>query len=575
MDRSSGSVDNITMRPKKLFKSNSNDSEINESLHSVDCELHMRSLSYLDLSAGPDQNMVDSLKHENIHLTDRLHIANNEIDNLILEKKQLEKAIAHQNQQIATLKQICSSPKHNLRSNLLSSRRISRMTLADSSRFSTPDTNNHKEELNVSSQSHTLKCCADLQKKVDPSNTSNESNTLEAEAQEKLISCDCQNVSSHNIQSLHREIVRLTEQLSHSSLIITEYETKLSQAVSVIAEYDAKFRLSVTSMAGYETKIGLYTSQIEALFTELRKDKITEEKNTQTNHRLDLPLSVPELGLPSETSHPQSLSMAQHQMFLPKVTAAVKTPDKLASTQKQKEMESNQQHPSPAVAPACEPENPENPARVETQKKMQPNQHQLSPSVTSVSNPENHTGAQKHKKVQPESAHRCDGVKSSAQASNKHIEDENVKAKDSEQQPWVDVKKKQGRRPTSMCGTAGPAVTSLKAVEERKYIHLWNMVSGIEEIREYLRHLCPSATCTVHELKPRGDYKSYKIGVPLAHYDMLFSMDVWPINARMKAWVSYRIRDRTISSHMTTGGTTAKTNSPRPFRGRPSDGAAT
>lgn len=179
MDDSSGSVNNVTMRPKKLFKSTSSEYEQNLSLHSVDSELHMRSLGYLDLSTGPDQDVVDNLKQQTLFLTDKLQIANNEIDNLLLEKHQLENVIAQQNQQIATLKEICRSPKHNLRSNVKSNRRMSRMLLADRSRFSTPDTYNQKEDLDSSSQSLSLKCCTDLQKNVSLNSTTNKPYTSE------------------------------------------------------------------------------------------------------------------------------------------------------------------------------------------------------------------------------------------------------------------------------------------------------------------------------------------------------------------------------------------------------------
>ncbi|KAI5647019.1 phosphotyrosine interaction domain (PTB/PID) domain-containing protein [Phthorimaea operculella] len=40
------------------------------------------------------------------------------------------------------------------------------------------------------------------------------------------------------------------------------------------------------------------------------------------------------------------------------------------------------------------------------------------------------------------------------------------------------------------CGTAGPGVTTLRAVESVKSIHLWNMESGAEEIRAYLKSIC-------------------------------------------------------------------------------------
>lgn len=101
---------------------------------------------------------------------------------------------------------------------------------------------------------------------------------------------------------------------------------------------------------------------------------------------------------------------------------------------------------------------------------------------------------------------------------------------------WQEVRSRKKRFSSVRC-TAGPQVTSLRAVEYRKYIHLWNMASGVDEIRAYLQLLCPEKNCTVEELKPKGEYKSYKIGVPQELYEKCLSAEVWPENARVKAWL--------------------------------------
>lgn len=109
---------------------------------------------------------------------------------------------------------------------------------------------------------------------------------------------------------------------------------------------------------------------------------------------------------------------------------------------------------------------------------------------------------------------------------------------------WVIVKKQKKRRPSPLCGIADPAAIKLRAVVALKYIHLWNMASDAEDIRQYLNQLYPADTCIVEELKLRRDYKSYKIGVPLAQYDQYFSTNVWPINAKIKPWINYRRTSR-------------------------------
>lgn len=104
---------------------------------------------------------------------------------------------------------------------------------------------------------------------------------------------------------------------------------------------------------------------------------------------------------------------------------------------------------------------------------------------------------------------------------------------------WQEVRSRKKRFSSVRC-TAGPDVTTLRAVEYRKYIHLWNMASGKEEVSAYLKTLCLGNTFTVEELKPKGEYKSYKIGVPQELYEKCISAEVWPENARVKAWLFRR-----------------------------------
>lgn len=105
---------------------------------------------------------------------------------------------------------------------------------------------------------------------------------------------------------------------------------------------------------------------------------------------------------------------------------------------------------------------------------------------------------------------------------------------------WKTVGPKRQKRQISLRCTAGPTVTTLKAVEYRKYIHLWNMESGADDVRDYLRNLCPNGTSTVEELKSKGDYKSFKLGVPAFYFEKCLSVDVWPENARVKMWLFRR-----------------------------------
>ncbi|KAI8434147.1 hypothetical protein MSG28_012272 [Choristoneura fumiferana] len=117
---------------------------------------------------------------------------------------------------------------------------------------------------------------------------------------------------------------------------------------------------------------------------------------------------------------------------------------------------------------------------------------------------------------------------------------------------WQEVRYRKNRF-SSVRGTAGPEATPLRAVEYRKYIHLWNMVSDADEIRAYLRSLSPESLCTVEELRPKGEYKSYKIGVPAVQYERCLSADVWPANARIRPWLFRKPHPKGLNSSLGLG----------------------
>ncbi|KAF9809275.1 hypothetical protein SFRURICE_015738 [Spodoptera frugiperda] len=118
------------------------------------------------------------------------------------------------------------------------------------------------------------------------------------------------------------------------------------------------------------------------------------------------------------------------------------------------------------------------------------------------------------------------------------------------EEQWIEVKRKRRRHSNFLCGTAGPGVTHLKAVDARKWFHLWNMESSADDIRKYLIHLLPDVSCTVEELIPKGNYKSFKIGVPLEHYETIYTSNAWPLNARIKPWFTLKSRIRGNSNNV-------------------------
>lgn len=124
-------------------------------------------------------------------------------------------------------------------------------------------------------------------------------------------------------------------------------------------------------------------------------------------------------------------------------------------------------------------------------------------------------------------------------SSNFALESSNVANNERQDAPegeFIKVTRRKRQYSSVRC-TAAPDATPLRAVEYRKYIHLWNMASGVEDVRAFLQSLCPNTTCTVDELKPKGEYKSFKIGVPPALFETCLSADLWPDNARVRPWL--------------------------------------
>ncbi|CAH2092333.1 unnamed protein product [Euphydryas editha] len=84
-----------------------------------------------------------------------------------------------------------------------------------------------------------------------------------------------------------------------------------------------------------------------------------------------------------------------------------------------------------------------------------------------------------------------------------------------------DVKRRKSRGHESMRGTSKSFTCGI-------------MASGVDEILQYLGQLCPVGSSTIQELQSKGNYKSYKNGVPVDFCTKCFSTDVWPVNARIK-----------------------------------------
>lgn len=105
---------------------------------------------------------------------------------------------------------------------------------------------------------------------------------------------------------------------------------------------------------------------------------------------------------------------------------------------------------------------------------------------------------------------------------------------------WKQVKYRRGRTvPTGVLrGTAKPGTTLLEASERRQYIHLYYVRQGTssDQVRDHLTSICNSDVCTVEMLKSRGDYASFKLGVPSKMAGLILDTQNWAEDICVKPW---------------------------------------
>lgn len=109
------------------------------------------------------------------------------------------------------------------------------------------------------------------------------------------------------------------------------------------------------------------------------------------------------------------------------------------------------------------------------------------------------------------------------------------------QAEWTVVERtKRGRTslPGVLRGTAAPGTTSLRASEPWRYLHLYYVQEGttVEQVRAHLQSICGDSDCTVEELKSRGRYSSFKLGVPLKMADRVMLPTNWAEDICVKPW---------------------------------------
>lgn len=87
-------------------------------------------------------------------------------------------------------------------------------------------------------------------------------------------------------------------------------------------------------------------------------------------------------------------------------------------------------------------------------------------------------------------------------------------------------------------GTAAPGATPLCAAERLSQLHLYYVQEGTtaEQVRSHLTSICSSDVCTVEVLKSRGNYSSFKLGVPSKCSELVLSPNNWAKDICIKPW---------------------------------------
>jgi hypothetical protein len=108
---------------------------------------------------------------------------------------------------------------------------------------------------------------------------------------------------------------------------------------------------------------------------------------------------------------------------------------------------------------------------------------------------------------------------------------------------WTEVNRNRRSKPIIRGGNS--SIISLKAVERKKFLHVWRLDSSTTEdnLRDYLRNILDDdSEIIIEKLKPKTDreYSSFRIGVTVSNYDRLCVPEVWPVNVEVSEWIWFR-----------------------------------
>lgn len=119
-----------------------------------------------------------------------------------------------------------------------------------------------------------------------------------------------------------------------------------------------------------------------------------------------------------------------------------------------------------------------------------------------------------------------------------------MKVDDNSNNDWIEVKKN-NRRSNAIRKGGNNSISSLKAVERRKFLHVWrlNKSTSEDDLKEHIKQtLGRDSEVVIEKLKPKTerDYASFRIGVTLSHFEKLCDPEIWPVNVEYSEWIWFR-----------------------------------
>lgn len=118
-----------------------------------------------------------------------------------------------------------------------------------------------------------------------------------------------------------------------------------------------------------------------------------------------------------------------------------------------------------------------------------------------------------------------------------------AKVENSSGNDWMEVKN--NRRSIPLKRGGNNTIASLKAVERKKFLHVWRLEKDTSEdsLNVYIRQMLGDAyEILIQRMSTRTerDYPSFRTGVTESNFEKLCDSALWPINVEFSEWIWFR-----------------------------------